>query len=386
MGKILFFVLGAFLFLGCSTSTGKKKSRWQAAELARSWSRSTVDESYIGIRQPAVVHPLVQKDRVLVGNSIDGLISFNAKTGHQQWKLELKNGLEGVSIDDQQGVYFGANNGQFYHLNGETGSIVWSFPLGSESVSSPLIQGNFIYHMTMNGSLFCLEKETGRVLWVKSRPPKDSVTVRGTTSPVFFDGKVGVGYSDGYFVAYTAVDGSLAWEKQLGDSKKFNDVDATPVVTDKCLLASNVSESLFCLDKANGSILWRLDEGGSSQPVAVADGTVYFSLENALLKIDLASGKIKKRFDIDKKWGILSGAIPYKNWLLFGLSEGPLVLMDRESGQWVDTFYPGRGVSIAPQVVAETGDVYLLSNQANIYKMKVLPKKARAGRRSVWKL
>lgn len=358
-------------FLGCSTAQKNKLSRWKPAEFTRSWSRTTVEDSYIGYRHPAVISPLVKKDLVLTGNSVDGLKAFDPKMGHQKWQFAVKNGAEGVAIDDKMGVYFGANNGQFYHLNGETGHVVWSFPMGAESVSAPLIQGNFIYHMAINGTLYCLEKETGRVIWVKSRTPKDTVTIRGTTEPTFFDGKIAVGYSDGYFVAYTAVDGAVAWEKQLGDSKKFNDVDANPTVTDHCLLVSNVSEALFCLDKASGNILWRLDEGGSSHPSSVVGETVFYSLEHGVLKIDLKSGKIKKRFDIDKKWGIASGGVPYKNWLLLGLSEGPLVLMDQETGQWVDTFYPGRGISIEPTVLANTGEVFIISNQANIYKLHV---------------
>lgn len=363
--------------MGCSTSTQGKISRWKPAELVRSWSRETVSDNYLGYRHPAVISPLLQKNIVITGNSIDGLTAFDQKIGNQKWKVSIRNGTEGVAFDENLGVYFGANNGQFYHVNGETGAIVWSFPLGSETVSSPLVQGNFIYHMAINGALYCLEKESGRVIWVKSRSPKDSITVRGTTPPLFFDGKVAVGYSDGYFIAYTAVDGGVAWEKQLGDSKKFNDVDAKPTITDHCILVSNVGESLFCLDKANGNTIWRLDEGGSSQPASFAGDTVFYSLDHAILKIDLKSGKIKKRFDIDKKWGVATGSAVYKKWLLFGLSEGPLVLMDQDSGQWVDTFFTGRGISVSPTVVANSGEVFVVSNQANIYKLKVEKQKPR---------
>ncbi len=354
--------------VSCATPT---KSRWKPVTLERAWSRSTVADSYYGALQPAVITPQVQKDILISGNSIDGIQAFHAKSGNSLWKLPLKNGLEGVTFDDKNNVYFGADNGQFYHLNGLTGEVIWSFSLGSESVSSPLIQGNFIFHTTMNGSLFCIERETGRVLWVKSRPAKDSVTVRGTTSPVFFDGKVAVGYSDGYFVVYTAIDGSVAWEKALGDNKKYNDVDARPIVTDKCILVATVAETLFCMDKANGNIVWRLDEGGTSQTVCVENDTIYLSQENAILKVNLPSGKVIKRFPIDKKWGMVTGAALYKNWLVFGLSAGPLVVMDKESGEWVDTFASGRGITAIP-AVSDTGEIYITSNQANVYKLRMV--------------
>ena len=329
-------------------------------------------DSYYGYRHPAIISPILSQNMVFSGNSVDGVVAFDQKTGQQKWRMTFKDGTEGLAVDSKTGLYFGTNNGQFYHVNASTGAILWSVSIGAEAVSAPLVQGEFVYYLAGNGALYCIEKETGRVLWVKSRTPKDVLTVRGTTSPVFFDGKVGVGYSDGFFVAYTAVDGSVAWEKQLGDSRKFNDVDAKPTLTEKCILLSNVGESLFCLDKANGTVLWRLDEGGSAHPAAIVGEAVYYSTENSVLKVDLKSGKLLKRFNQDKKWGQVSGVSAYKNWLVFGLSEGPVVLMDRETGDWVDQFHTGRGVSIMPTLTLKPAEIYVVSNQANVYKLKIV--------------
>ncbi len=309
---------------------------------------------------------------IFSGNSVDGIVAFDQKMGHQKWRMNFKDGTEGLAVDGKTGLYFGTNNGHFYHVDASTGATVWSFLIGAEAVSAPFIQGEYVYYMAGNGSLYCLEKETGRVLWVKSRTPKDALTVRGTTSPVFFDGKIGVGYSDGYFVAYTAVDGGVAWEKQLGDSRKFNDVDAKPTLSERCILVSNIGEALFCLDKANGTVLWRLDEGGSAHPAAVVGEFVFYSTENSILKVDLKSGKLLKRFDQDKKWGMVSGVNAYKSWLVFALSDGPVVLMDRETGDWVDQFHTGRGASIMPTLVLNSAELYVVSNQANIYKLKIV--------------
>jgi hypothetical protein len=46
--------------------------------------------------------------------------------------------------------------------------------------------------------------------------------------------------------------------------------------------------------------------------------------------------------------------------------------MDRDTGAWDDTFATGRGVSAAPTVL-ENGEVYVVSNQANVYKLYVAP-------------
>ncbi len=130
---------------------------------------------------------------------------------------------------------------------------------------------------------------------------------------------------------------------------------------------------MFCLNKANGTALWRLDEGGSAHPVTVVGNAVYYSTESSVLKVDLKSGKLLKRFNQDKKWGMVSGVSVYKSWLVFALSEGPVVLMDRETGEWVDQFHTGRGASVMPTL--KDTDVYVVSNQANVYKLRIVSNK-----------
>jgi len=367
ISKRIYF-LGCLLALvaGCSTKPDIHRNIY----LTRSWSRVTVASSYMGYRHPATISPVLMGDAVVSGNGIDGVMAYNQKTGNLIWKLPVENGAEGVYADKKNGVFLGANNGKFYYLNPENGSTQWSYSLGSESTSAPLVQGGFVYHMAMNGAFYCLEKESGRVLWVKTRPPKDQITIRGTTPPVFADGKVFVGYSDGYFVAYNAMDGAVAWEKQLSDNKKFNDVDARPAVTDTCIVVANYADTLYCLDRASGAVRWQLGEGGSSQPINVAGSEIYYATDQAVMIVDLASGKVRKRWNVDKKWGQPTGLVPYKHWLVFALSEGPLVLMDRDTGAWDDTYFTGRGITAEP-TVAENGDVYVVSNQANIYKFRI---------------
>jgi outer membrane protein assembly factor BamB len=352
---------------GCASFN--KTSDFTEMRFHRSWSRQTVSSDYMGYRQPATVSPVLAGDLVIESNGVDAIKAFHGKSGNMKWQIPLSNGTEGVQYEKASGgIFFGANDGQFYSVNGDTGTVLWNFPLNSESTAAPLIQGNYLFHLAMNGTLYAFEKDTGRVLWVKSRPSKDAITIRGSTSPVFENGRVYVGYSDGYFISYNAADGSPLWETKLADNKKFNDVDTRPAITSKCILVANFTDSLFCLNKTSGEILWQLSEGGSSQPVIVEDENVYYSSETAIMVIDLASGKIKKKFDMPKEFGIPTAAVPFKSWLIFGLSEGPLVLMEKDSGRWADKFFTGRGIS-APVTVDPTEDaIFVVSNQANIYK------------------
>lgn len=368
----LFFIPLSCFLVQCSTTSKKEKD----VKFSRSWARSTTPAIYLGYRHPATISPIIYKDLVIEGNSIDGLYAYYKKSGHQAWRLEIENGLEGLYLHEDK-LYFGANDGKFYQVDAATGEEQWSLPLQSESTTAPLVQGNFIFHLAMNGSLYALEKGSGRVLWVKTRPPRDPLTVRGATQPLFDDGRLYVGHSDGYFSAYQASTGGRIWEKRLADNKKFNDIDARPVITNKCILVSNYSDTLYCLNKGNGQPLWKLRESGGFQPLHMSGDKLLYSTLDAVLMIDADSGKVLKRHKVDKHLGHPTTAIPYKDWLIVGYSEGPIVIMNSSNGKIQDRFFPGRGIMAPPTVDVKTGSVYFISQGSNLYKLNVEVAKGR---------
>lgn len=351
---------------GCSTYNNPNP---QNVRLERSWSRSTVDDKYMGFRDPATIAPLIYKNVVISGNGTDSLVGFNKKTGHEIWRLPLKNGVEGIFIDTDGFLYFGSNNGLFYQVMAETGTVQWSYPIYSESTGSPLVKGNFVFHLAMNGSLYAFEKESGRAMWIKSRPPRDPISLRGTTQPLFEDGKVFVGYSDGYFVAYNAADGTKLWEKRMSDNKKYNDVDARPAVTSRCVIVANGSDSIYCLNKSTGEVLWQSTEGGSVQPIEVVNNVVIYSTDSAVVTLEADSGKLKKKYQIDKKYGSITAPSLQGQWIIVGTGHGPILAIDTKTQQIIETFTTGRGVTAPLTFDEDTKSFYVTSNQGSIYRL-----------------
>lgn len=369
MVRISLQVIATAALVACASF--QRDKNYNRMEFERSWSRDTVSSEYLGFRHPAMITPIVTKDIIVTGNGVDKVEAFSRSSGHKLWSKQVKNGTEGLYFDGENGVFFGGNDGRFYNLQLLSGNLDWNYPLNSESTAAPTVQGKYVFHMAMNGTLYALEKDSGRVLWVKTKALKSNLTVRGTAQPVFADGKIYAGHADGVFTAYNAEDGAIVWERQLSDKSKFNDIDARPVVTDECILVATYSEALFCLDKQTGITKWIVNEGGSARPIFVDGQEIFYAAENGVMIIDLPSGKVKKNHKNKPGKGIPTGAIPYKSWMLVGYSDGPLVLMDKESGEWVDTFYPGRGVSATPAFDPVSREIFLVSNQANIYKLRL---------------
>jgi len=338
------------------------------SHFVREWSRSSLISPHFGFRHLNNMSPILSENLVFLGNSVDGLKAFRRDSGAEVWRFQVKNGLEGLTLNNDK-VYFGAGDGFFYCLDSSTGQVVWKKSLNTESLTRPLILDSYIYHVAGNSTLYVFNKENGETVWVKTNAAKSNMTVRGQTTPVLENGILYVGWSDGTFTALNAQNGREIWSKRIGDDKKFNDVDATPVLTANCILVSSFANALFCLDKTNGSIRWRHDFGGY-QSVFVSENKVYYSTLNGEIHIlDLASGKLLKKI-LNLK-GLASLIQPMGPYLVYGESQGGLVVRNRDNLKKVFEFSPGRGVFASPTLDTKLNQIYFSSREGTLYRFDI---------------
>jgi outer membrane protein assembly factor BamB len=185
--------------------------------------------------------------------------------------------------------------------------------------------------------------------------------------------KVLAGFSDGFLVALKKRDGSLLWERKLGRTGRFKDVDSTPVIDDDSIYVASFDGFLYSLKKDSGDVNWELDRGGYV-PVTVghdrfSDRLYFATVTGQLLILDKRTGKELKSIAIKK--GIATQPTFYKNFIVYGESEGALVVADAENGTTIGRFAPGHGLVSRPTVNETTGEAYFISNSANLYAMKL---------------
>lgn len=341
--------------------------------LSRQWTRSTLSGPHLQFRYLNRMAPILTQSMVIQGNAVDGIKAFNRKTGHEIWGLKFKNGVEGGAVLDGNKLYFGANNGQFYCVNVNSGAILWSFKLHSESLTRPLVQGAFVYHVTGNNTLYSFDKNTGQSLWVKTNAAKSNMTVRGQTAPIYEKGILYLGFSDGVFAAINAQNGRELWSKRIGDDKKFNDVDARAVISTSCILVASYANSLYCLNKNSGGIRWRHDVGGYNAVYLDTDKVYYPTVNNEIHLLDEASGKLIKK--VVKIKGLSTEITGLGSYIVYGESEGRLIVRHKNSLDKVLEFSPGLGIFARPTVDEKTRQIYFVSNDANLYRLDLKKRK-----------
>jgi outer membrane protein assembly factor BamB len=83
------------------------------------------------------------------------------------------------------------------------------------------------------------------------------------------------GSADGNLYCLDKSDGSLVWKFKTGDSLK-----ATPTIAGDVLIASGLDHYVYCIDKRNGTLIWKYKTGFEVDcSAAVIDGRVYFGSE-----------------------------------------------------------------------------------------------------------
>lgn len=333
------------------------------------WVRSTLKKEFLGFRRMNRMTPLVLETMIIQANSIDGILAYDRVSGAEIWRLNLDNGVEGGAQSANGKLYFGSSDGQFYCLNTATGKVLWTFPVRAETLAPPTVEGGVVYFQSGTDVVYALDAETGRQLWLYNRQVAGNLSIRASTRPMVAGDTVFAGFSDGFVVALKKRDGGLLWERKLGRGNRFKDVDSTPVIDGSNVYVASFDGSLSSLKADSGEVNWTLDEGGYV-PVTIHKDRLYFSTTSGkVLILDKTTGQIQKTIQLSK--GIATQPVIYKTMIIYGESEGGLVVADAESGASIGRFEPGRGLVSRPAVVEQTGEAYFISNNANLFALKM---------------
>lgn len=310
-------------------------------------------------------------------------------------------------------VYIGSQSGEFFALRAATGAVRWRKDTGAV-LTAPLAVGGVLYVGTADGTLLALDAQTGAEKWryqsrgpieqppvatmdlvvfaneadqvvavdaitgkfkwqYKSETPEE-YTLRGHAGVAIDGDLIYTGFSNGVLVALRKDTGSVAWSTSLkADADRFMDVDATPIVIGERIYASSSSGGVYALDKTTGLVRWRLPFFDASMPSSsgnvgglASDGkTLYVSVA------DLGTYALDLEGNVIWRVGARGGGEPaqpviWNELLLYSLAGEGLFIADRKTGETLEFFEPGDGISSAPTVTA-SGQLFVMSNRGIFY-------------------
>jgi outer membrane protein assembly factor BamB len=360
-----FLTLSILALVGCSSL----RSNPRQLVIEKRWTRNTLAAEYLGGRRIHRFSPILTEKLIITANSIDGVVAYDRELGHERWRIDIKDGVEGGAQIADDILYFGAGDGQLYAVHPDSGHILWTYPLKAEGLARPLVRAGTVYVLGGNNVVHCLNAKTGKLLWQYNRREASNLSVRGGSQPALYNESLLLGFSDGSLVALNKTSGALLWETNLNRNKRFKDVDATPVIDGNTVYVSSYDGALYAVNAGDGRILWSVDEGGYEEINLNGNTLFYSSTTGKTMAVDKGSGKVLwKR---DNPQGIATAPVVYKGTLIVGEMDGSLRFLDARSGDFINEFSPGRGVTARATIDPKKNEVYIMSAEANLYALNV---------------
>lgn len=374
------FALGTVLAAGCNPAGWRGADAMRAGpveplgedRLSLHWKFVTADR-LTEIDPQEFASATVYADTIFTGSASGWFFALRSSTGAVRWRKKL--GAVACAPIVVGGVLMvGTSDGTLLALDSQTGTEKWRYQSRGPIEQPPAATGDVIIFANEADQVVAVDSITGKFKWQYKGETPEEYTLRGHAGIAVDNDLIYTGFSNGTLVALRKDTGSVAWSTSLkGDADRFMDVDATPIVIGDRVYASSSSGGVYALDKTTGLIRWRVPFWDAAQPsstgnvggmasdgkalyVSVADlGTYAIDLEgNVLWRVGAKDG------------GEPAAPVVWNELVLWSLAHDGLFLADRRTGETLEYFDPGNGVSATPTVTGD-GRLFVMSNRGILY-------------------
>lgn len=376
---VLLLIVG-FAATGCISSpqSGSSKASVENEAVAPTprvqiqWRRD-LDYDVVGTyraRQWAAPGLLRTSDRreLLVGTDSGWLYRLRASDAREQWRRELDGPIHSKPVATASHVYVGTLHGDFYAVDRRSGEIDWKVDNDRGIESDAAVGRGLVFYTTNAGRLVALDEASGEETWTYDRSVPEEFTIKGSGTPVVVGNTVYTGFADGTVVAHDATTGRVNWKSNIaGDEQEFTDVDLPVVVTGDRVYAVSYSVGVTALDRENGEALWAR-EFDNVAAKSFAEDRLYLALATGrVVALEAGDGSGLWGFELEDNQPVDIKAAG--NYLFVSTGNGPLYILDRETGYPLRKWRPSPGVNAGVTFSKRAG--YMISNKGYLYSFRL---------------
>ncbi len=336
------------------------------------WKFSTADR-LTEVSPQEFAQAAVYADTVYIGSAGGWFYALRSSNGAVRWRKKV-GAMACAPLVVGTNLYLGTNDGTLLALDAQTGAEKWRYQSRGPISQTPITTTELVLFSNEADQVVALDAITGKYKWQYKTETPEEYTLRGHAGVAIDGDMVFTGFSNGTMVALRRDTGSVAWSTSLkGDADRFMDVDATPLVMGDRVYASSSSGGVYALDKATGLVRWRLPFWDARMPSSTGnvgglatDGkALYVSVA------DLGTYAIDLAGNIIWRVGAKGGGEPatpavFAELLLYSLAKDGMFIADRRTGETLEYFDPGDGISAAPTITGD-GRLFVMSNRGILY-------------------
>jgi len=263
------------------------------------------------------------------------LIDSDTGAVAELFELETNRIISGVSAGYNSFFYVDAD-GIFYAHDSTSGELKWTKALEDVVLSKILITSTLVFVQTSSDILYGLDLQTGEIKWSK-KAQSPLLSVRGTASPIIYEGLVFTSFSNGRLAAVRASDGIQLWEKPISRLKgsteleKLMDGDSNAITVGEDVFASNYNGSLTRFNIRSGEKIFSVDHS-TSKSILFSNGLIIsINSDEEIIGFNASNGTVSWRSQKFKNRGLTDLNLN-DDKIYFGDFEGYIHELDSETG------------------------------------------------------
>jgi len=169
----------------------------------------------------------------------------------ESWRVQTGSLIAAAPVVDDQRVYVVNSAGIVEAFSIDAGRSLWRYQTGGSLYATPAISGNRLIVASTDSSIYCLDAQTGMLLWKH----RTGAPVLGV--PAISGKRIFIGGSDGVFRALNLKSGRPDWYYHAIGGY----VETKPLLTKDLVIFGAWDNSLYGLNRKNGHLIWRWQDG-----------------------------------------------------------------------------------------------------------------------------
>ena len=288
---------------------------------------------------------VVDSDGIFTFSSA-GLVFSYFSNGKLNWENDLNFGLSSGVGKGFGSLFVTSIDGDIFSLDINNGNLNWSSKIGGESLSVPSSNGDIVAVQTSNGKITAINLKDGKFRWeyISVLP---SLSLRGTSSPIFDDGNLYVGFANGNLAKIEPRSGVIQWEipvtisKGSSEIERIIDIDSKPLVSSGLAFATSYQGDVSAINSLNGRVIWR-NNFSSTKDILEIERNIYLVDEDSEVQAFSGLTGISLWRIKDYRLRNLTSPQRLNNYIIVGDFEGYLHFLDTSSGSTIGRYRVSR--------------------------------------------
>jgi outer membrane protein assembly factor BamB len=374
---LFFAALLIFLISGCSrlplsvgeriervTGLRPEKVRPEEKLFRAKWTKNHDPVYRSGNLPIGLAAPMIHQGVVYIGRDQAGMSAYALESGRPIWQADEVMNFHSAPTPFQDQVIYGTVEGRVISRHALTGELNYEIDLGASVESKPVLaDGRLLVHLR-NHQLFCLDASTGKILWAYRRAVPFLTTLQRVSAPLVHEGKVFIGFADGFAAAFSLEDGLLLWERRLSTGAKFVDVDTDPLLFENQLYMGSYSGNYSILGPQTGELIHQIPHTVSQAAMVLGDRLVVGTVDG---KVIILNRQLRELQSLEVKGSVTSLNL-WRGHLIVATTRGQLHAIDLKDFTLKESFHFGHSHSAVFGEVQVQGErLVVLSSRNRLY-------------------